>query len=225
MTSAIWPGNVMPNSVRSRLNGITAKAISAGTRTMIGAAVNTHLSARAGVMSSLMKSFSTSAIGWRMPVVPHAHRPEPHLHPGLHLALEQHDVHHGGQHRDDHHDDLDQRDDDGFNHVSVSVRGPAYANRPRGRLRRGRLCLLPLASRLRQSASRPASARQALAPCPRPSPLPIHFPEHDVDGADERHDVRHQVPLARAAAAPAGCRTTAGARGTGTATATCRRSR
>ena len=97
-------------------NGITAKAMSAGTRTMIGAAVNTHLSARAGVMSSLMNSFSTSASGCRMPCGPTRIGPEAHLHPGLHLALEQHDVHDRHEHRDEHHDDLDQRDDDGFNH-------------------------------------------------------------------------------------------------------------
>src|SRR6478672_12008461 len=37
---------------------------------MIGAAVNTHLSARTGVMSSLIISFTASAIGWRTPYGP-----------------------------------------------------------------------------------------------------------------------------------------------------------
>ncbi len=60
----------MPNSERPPAKGMTAKAISAGTSTMIGAAVNTALSTRTGVMSSFRKSFSTSAIGWRMPCGP-----------------------------------------------------------------------------------------------------------------------------------------------------------
>ena len=34
---------------------------------LIGAAVNTHLSARVGVMSSLIISFTASAMGWRIP--------------------------------------------------------------------------------------------------------------------------------------------------------------
>jgi hypothetical protein len=44
--------------------------MSAGTIEMIGAAVNTHLSARTGVMSSLIISFTASAIGCRMPYGP-----------------------------------------------------------------------------------------------------------------------------------------------------------
>ena len=46
---------------------MTAYTMSAGTIVMIGAAVNTHLSARAGVMSSLIISFTASATGCRMP--------------------------------------------------------------------------------------------------------------------------------------------------------------
>ena len=41
--------------------------MSAGTIEMIGAAVNTHLSARTGVMSSLIISLTASATGCRMP--------------------------------------------------------------------------------------------------------------------------------------------------------------
>ena len=44
--------------------------MSAGTIAMIGAAVNTHLSARVGVMSSLIISFTASATGCRMPYGP-----------------------------------------------------------------------------------------------------------------------------------------------------------
>ena len=44
--------------------------ISAGTIEMIGAAVNTHLSARTGVMSSLIISLIASAIGCRTPYGP-----------------------------------------------------------------------------------------------------------------------------------------------------------
>ena len=51
-------------------NGITAYTISAGTIEMIGATVKTHLSARTGVMSSLIISFTASATGWRIPYGP-----------------------------------------------------------------------------------------------------------------------------------------------------------
>ena len=49
---------------------MTANVMSAGTITMIGAAVKTHLSARVGVMSSLRISLIASAIGWREPYGP-----------------------------------------------------------------------------------------------------------------------------------------------------------
>src|SRR5579862_2657712 len=51
-------------------NGITAYTMSAGTMEIIGAAVNTHLSARAGVMSSLIISFTASATGCSAPYGP-----------------------------------------------------------------------------------------------------------------------------------------------------------
>src|SRR2546430_192208 len=51
-------------------NGMTAYTINAGTIEMIGAAVNTHRSARTGVMSSLIISFTASAIGCRIPYGP-----------------------------------------------------------------------------------------------------------------------------------------------------------
>ena len=46
---------------------MTANAMSAGTIEIIGASVKTHLSARAGVMSSLRISLTASAIGCRAP--------------------------------------------------------------------------------------------------------------------------------------------------------------
>jgi hypothetical protein len=48
-------------------NGITAKAISAGIKSMIGATKNTRRSTRDGMMSSLSRSFRMSAIGWSSP--------------------------------------------------------------------------------------------------------------------------------------------------------------
>ena len=59
-----------PKRLTSGPNGITAYTMSAGTIEMIGAAVNTHLSARTGVMSSLIISFTASATGCRMPYGP-----------------------------------------------------------------------------------------------------------------------------------------------------------
>src|SRR5437764_13363429 len=44
--------------------------MSAGTMEMMGAAVKTHLSARVGVMSSLIISFTASATGWSTPYGP-----------------------------------------------------------------------------------------------------------------------------------------------------------
>jgi hypothetical protein len=52
-----------PNRFTLGPNGMTANVMSAGTITMIGAAVKTHLSARVGVMSSFRISLIASAIG------------------------------------------------------------------------------------------------------------------------------------------------------------------
>ncbi len=51
-------------------NGITAHAASAGMMTMTGARKNSTLSACAGVMTSLVISFSASAIGCSSPSGP-----------------------------------------------------------------------------------------------------------------------------------------------------------
>ena len=66
----MYSGTGLPKMLTESPNGITANAMIAGTSTMIGASVNTHLSARTGVMSSLTNSFSTSAIGWSTPCGP-----------------------------------------------------------------------------------------------------------------------------------------------------------
>ncbi len=63
LTSVICSGTWRPKRLTAGPNGITANVINAGTITMMGAAVKTHLSARAGVMSSLRISFTASAIG------------------------------------------------------------------------------------------------------------------------------------------------------------------
>ena len=60
-----WTPNT--STVRSGPNGMTAKPINAGTRARRGAMLNRNLFAPAGTMSSLKKSFSPSATGWRMP--------------------------------------------------------------------------------------------------------------------------------------------------------------
>ena len=59
----------MPNSSMVMLGpkGITAKPIMAGTRARMGARVKRNLLAPAGMMSSLKKSLSPSAIGWSTP--------------------------------------------------------------------------------------------------------------------------------------------------------------
>ncbi len=68
--SVMYSVTSRPKSRTAGPNGITAKVMSAGTITMMGAAVNTHLSARVGVMSSFSRSFMASAIGCSMPYGP-----------------------------------------------------------------------------------------------------------------------------------------------------------
>src|SRR4029077_16128535 len=70
LTSVMYRVTRRPNRLTSGPNGITAYTISAGTMEMMGAAVNTHLSARVGVMSSLIISFTASATGCRTPYGP-----------------------------------------------------------------------------------------------------------------------------------------------------------
>ena len=67
LTSVMYNVTRRPNRLTSGPNGMTAYTMSAGTIEMIGAAVKTHLSARTGVMSSLIISFTASATGCRMP--------------------------------------------------------------------------------------------------------------------------------------------------------------
>src|SRR5476649_623029 len=59
--SVMYSVTLRPKRLTSGPNGMTAYAMSAGTIEMMGAAVKTHLSARAGVMSSLIISFTASA--------------------------------------------------------------------------------------------------------------------------------------------------------------------
>ena len=69
-----------------------------------GAIQKIHLSELSGMMSSLMSSFSASAIGCNKSVRTHAHRPQPRLHVSHYFALKQHHVsRQQRQHRDDHH--------------------------------------------------------------------------------------------------------------------------
>src|ERR1043166_7435715 len=63
LMSVMYRVTCRPNRLTSGPKGITAYTMRAGTIEMIGATVNTHLSARVGVMSSLIISFTASAIG------------------------------------------------------------------------------------------------------------------------------------------------------------------
>ena len=136
---------------------------------MIGAAVNTHLSARD--RRDVFLEHQLDGVGDRLQdaVRADAHRPEPRLRPRDHLALEQH-------------------------HVGD-----------------------------RRPASRSARSTIFSSGMTKRVDHPIDLAEHDVERSDQRDDVGDQVALDQPAAAPAGCRTTAAARGSGTGWSTCRR--
>ena len=68
--SVMYSDTGRPNTFTTGPNGITAYTINAGTIEMIGAAVNTHLSARTGVMSSFSISLIASATGCSTPYGP-----------------------------------------------------------------------------------------------------------------------------------------------------------
>ncbi len=89
--------------------GITATPTTAVTKTISGAKQKTHLSAAAGIRSSLPSSLMPSAIGCSEPLRTGPRRSHPVLHGGEHLALVIGHVRHA--------DEQDVHDDEGDDEI------------------------------------------------------------------------------------------------------------
>src|SRR5712691_9741057 len=174
--TGIW--NAVPE------NGMTAKAMMAGPSAIAGAIVKTHRSALSGITSSLMRSFRTSAMGWRKPWGPTRLGPRRTCMKAITLRSSR--VRYATTSRTTFRMTAIFRTGISTQLISVSCMAPRSAS-----------CRSKVMTRRKNQRpaldSHPSASLPALDAHPSAS-LPIHAAEHDVDRPDERHDVGNQVP-------------------------------
>src|SRR5712691_7351372 len=152
---------------------MTAKAMMAGPSAIAGAIVKTHRSALSGITSSLMRSFRTSAMGWRKPWGPTRLGPRRTCMKAITLRSSR--VRYATTSRTTFRMTAIFRTGISTQLISVS-------------------CMAPRSGSCRTNVmTRRKNQRPALDSHPSAS-LPAHAAEHDVDRPDERHDVGNQVP-------------------------------